>query len=180
MCACVVPCAIEHATSGPPSPGPIHDNERVVRAAYSPMHYKGKSRQIKPSVIRRKDLAEGSLSVWRIDAVKAFNLEDAVKQLNQVAPQDNALGDVIELNVIDVRRIKTQSSMRALCVNDDTVCGRGEEMHEAHATIGVCDRLSPQYRDINSIDFTFIFDCLVHYVINQQNLNGVTIDPLTS
>lgn len=125
-------CEFEEGFKGADSPGPVKDAEKVCRGVYE-NHVEGS--KIKKSALKKRDLADGSLSVWRLSQVDGVAAMASL--LDEKGPADKALLFVWAPEVSALRQVRLEAASRALCVIDDTDTGGGDT-HAAHAAIAAC------------------------------------------
>jgi hypothetical protein len=132
------PCEDESQHQG--SPGLVADNEIVCRGTYDPMHYRP-SGTIKPNFVRKKDLANGELSIWRLERDPAFGVAALADQLTKAGPAGNTLRAILAATAMQIRELRVPEyfpeDQRVLCVADDCRTDDNGGWHPEHATVSL-------------------------------------------
>jgi hypothetical protein len=131
---CVAVCPREQATFGAPSPGTVADDEIVCRAAFG-MHIKGS--KLTKSVIRKLDVTNGELSIWRVGDVENPTLGQLCLKITP--PPNDAIDRLLAVQASEIRAIHgPQPASRAFSVVDDTRIDRNGGRDAQHAAIAPC------------------------------------------
>lgn len=139
---CQGACPREAVSSGPPSPGPVADDEYLCRAAFG-MHVRGL--KLKKSVIRKADVESGELSVWRLDRLNASLLAALAQKVPP--PLDDKIDRLLAVKASAVRNLAgPEPGSRAFSVIDDTridLVGGHDPQHAALAPCTGWDLANP-------------------------------------
>lgn len=134
MANCLAACPREIVSSGPPSPGPVADDEYLCRAAFG-MHVKGI--KLKKSVIRRTDVENGELSVWRVPDLDPIGLSALAGKVPP--PLDDALDRFLAVQAREIRDLEgPDQGSRAFSVIDDTRTDNVGGRDSQHAALAPC------------------------------------------
>lgn len=160
MCDLGDPCERERTSLGPPSPGTIDNDERLIRVVYDPLHLNPKKTAIKKGVIRADHLLNGELSVWRANLDDAARIEATKTYLQEHKPDGQEILHFATLSVQRIRETPDLQGVRLFCVRDDTSIDNEGGRHAEHATIGFCALLGDPYKSQESSEFIFARDFL--------------------
>lgn len=130
----------------------VADEEIVCRGIYT-NHLRGKT--LKKSWLKKSDLAEGTVSVWRMSVVGSL---DAMNELLKSRAQTgDELLRIVGLPVNQVRGANVSGRARSFCVVDDTEERPGVN-HPAHASIACCESIPRA--DLGSAAFMEVYDAV--------------------
>lgn len=132
---CTRPCLHEATSSDPISPGKIEDIEILCRAGYRMHDNKGNPRI---GLIRSKDLANGELSVWRLDSAASPKLPILLEVLRERGPKNDELLSVFGVSAAQLRGVLEN---HPLCAIDNTDCGPDWPRHPDHCVLAGCEAL---------------------------------------
>lgn len=165
---CAQACPKEAEPRDDASPGPIADGEKIARAAFDPSAGSAAKGKIENSVVRKKDLFAGELSVWRLgDTPPSIDLPDLIEFLMR-REEDRTLFAIVWSEAVSIREIRSPlDGSRALCVLDECVTDHEGNKHPAHAHIALCCNVknSPDF-DEKSETFTQIYRDLANLLKN--------------
>jgi hypothetical protein len=132
-------CPCEETLQHASSPGLVADDEIVCRGAYDPMHFK--KNRIRTNFVKRKDLASGQLSVWRLGRDPNFDAETLAIVLKEVAPPEQGLGAIMAAAAGQIRQTTMPdhfpNGQRVFCVADDCRTDDVGGWHPEHATVSL-------------------------------------------
>lgn len=151
MTGCQETCPYEQTSMDARSYGAVNDNERVVRASYDPMHYKGD--KLKASFVRNDDLLNGQLSVWRLHGSHGTESATVREILTASGPSGHALRGFHSASVSQIRAVKGSDGSRLFCVVDEVETGDDGGFHPAHAHIRLCDSVRAQIEHVGDAKF---------------------------
>lgn len=144
-----MPCPLQLATQSAHSIGPIEDEELICRGALDETHGNMGTCLVRNSIIEKKALAEGHLSVFRALGNTTWELDDVAIQLKDM----NLLKPVFK--VIGVRasdlRATTVNGVR-VCVVDETESNAAGDHHPLHGHITPCRNHVPMDRSTDLFD----------------------------
>ena len=89
MSGCVGDCPLEAVQQDARSAGAVEGDEQICRGAYDPLHFK--KAILQTSIVKGKDLYEGTLSVWRASEKANFSLADVFAICEQSGPPKQTL-----------------------------------------------------------------------------------------
>lgn len=163
MTGCAEPCPAEAFSRDPGvSPGPVENDETLCRGAFDPMHYDRKGVKIQPSVLRKRDLAQGQLSVYRESDRVSFSHDQVTDQIRRTGPSDQVLKQILSARASDVRAVRSPGvDGRSVCVRDDCDCDASGNKHHAHAHIALCESAFPMPVDLETEAFKQVHRDLV-------------------
>ena len=138
---CQNPCKRESQQFDQRSHGILCDDEKICRFGYS-IHYDKKG-ALKKSIIQRKGLLSGELSVWRFK--KEYNntdLEQIVKigieREPKIEGEIRKLQGLYGIDVIEIRKM-TYKDGRLFCIIDDCKTNGDGNFHPDHCVIRFCE-----------------------------------------
>tara|TARA_R110000868_G_scaffold411715_1_gene707931 strand:- start:159 stop:704 length:546 start_codon:yes stop_codon:yes gene_type:complete len=137
MTVCVCEKTSQHAAS----PALVEGRERIGRGVYFSMHYNKAKTRITNQFLKRRDLASGDLSVWRLGEPYGAQVEDVAAILEESGPGGSELSHIYYAGAENIRFVEAASvnADQSLCIKDDCTSGPDGECHPAHATIGLAD-----------------------------------------
>lgn len=146
--SCSGDCPFESIQMDGRSPGPVENDEIVVRSSNDPRHY-SKTGKLSPSIIRASDLFNGTLSVWRASEKSGLSVAGVSIQVQADCDAQNAkepnpkkrqsVKALHPLKVADIRAMRTEDkSSRLFCVIDECETDDNGGFHRAHAHIRLC------------------------------------------
>ena len=137
--SCPAHCPREMVSQHEASPGPVHDDERIFRAGYNPMHYnKGKP---KNSLIRKSDLLTGTLSFWRVPDPDSDHQKQELQAQLERCPPGQSIGAVYAPTAREVRDISLQDIGRVFSVVDDCEVDGDGGYHPQHCGVRICENV---------------------------------------
>lgn len=131
--------------------GPVGDTEILCRGIFR-NHVKSKGFVRLQSVIRKGDLINGGISLWRKDQIGD---DAAVRTLLQSLSEEPLL-DVVWLEAHKLRAIRINGhDGRPLCLVDDTQTSAPDAQqvttHEAHACLAPC-KMAQIHQNLDQLD----------------------------
>ena len=147
-------CGVEESHSGAQSPGIVQDDERLVRAAIDPIHFNPKSGQVKVAFIRQDDIAQGNLSVWRMEQLPAQQGDALLNFFEERSRPEHTIASVYAPPASAIRRLSLPETGRGFSVLDDTKTGPNEDdINPAHAAITLCQHKRDHGQDAIKLKF---------------------------
>lgn len=109
-----------------------------------------KKGQLKPSVIRRADLAAGELSVWRAGSNSASDVEPVAQKIDaRFTPGNNQIDRLLGVYAREVRAVpRDHTGRRSFSLLDDTRIDVAGNREADHATISPCRELLDDAQDL--------------------------------
>ena len=110
MTVCVCEKTSQHAAS----PALVEGRERIGRGVYFSMHYNKAKTRITNQFLKRRDLASGDLSVWRLGEPYGAQVEDVAAILEESGPGGSELSHIYYAGAENIRFVEAASVMAQL------------------------------------------------------------------
>ena len=134
---CRIPCELENREFDGPSNGIIKEGESVCRFGYT-MHFNPKGK-VTSSVIKKDDLKDGELSLWRLPMeYSKKELDQLKKKGEELALDGQQLIAIFARQVIDIRSIKGENSERVFCIIDNPIIDDCKNTDPNHCVLRIC------------------------------------------
>ena len=138
---CQNPCERESQQFDQRSHGVLCDDEKICRFGYS-IHYNEKG-TLNKSIIQRKGLLSGNLSVWRFKKkYTKIDLKQIVKIGKEREPiirgEKRKLQGLYGIDVLEIRKISSNDD-RLFCILDDCRTDGDGNFHPVHCVVRFCE-----------------------------------------
>ena len=137
---CQNPCKYESQQFDQRSRGILCDDEKICRFSYS-IHYNKKG-VLTASIIKRKDLLLGELSVWRLN--KKFTNKDLLEIVKigiefepLISGEISKLQGLYGIDITEIRNVSNECG-RIFCIIDDCKTDSDGNFHPDHCVIRFC------------------------------------------